>query len=169
MSIYEKLNIRRVINASGNNSRLGGCLLDERVLDAMREASTCYVDMEELKIEFDNGNVRSETMQWRDNWRFALGTEYKLNDKWTLRGGLAFDQTPVRSKDKRVAKLPDTNRVWASLGAGYQVSEKMRLDIAYTHLFFHRCNIEQSSASGTLEGYYAGGMHLVSMALNYKF
>lgn len=54
MSIYEKLNIRRVINASGNNSRLGGCLLDERVLDAMREASTCYVDMEELKIAAGN-------------------------------------------------------------------------------------------------------------------
>jgi len=130
---------------------------------------TQWSDMEELKIEFDNGNTRSETMQWRDNWRFALGTEYKLTDKWTLRGGLAFDQTPVRSKDKRVAKLPDTNRVWASLGAGYQVSEKMRLDFAYTRLFFNRCEIEQRGASGTLEGYYEGGMNLVSLALNYQF
>jgi len=130
---------------------------------------TQWSNMEELKIEFDNGNVRSEEMQWRDNWRFALGAEYQLNAKWTLRTGLAFDQTPVRSKDKRVAKLPDTNRIWASLGVGYQFSENMRFDFAYTRLFFNRGNIEQSNASGTLEGYYSGGMNLVSMALNYKF
>lgn len=49
MSIYEKLHVRRVVNASGNNSRLGGCLLNQEVLAAMAEASTCYVDMVELQ------------------------------------------------------------------------------------------------------------------------
>ncbi len=130
---------------------------------------TQWSDMDELKIKFDNGNVRSEEMQWRDSWRFALGAEYQLNEKWTLRSGLAFDETPVRCKDKRVAKLPDTNRIWASLGVGYQLSENMRFDFAYTRLFFNRGNIEQSGAAGTLKGYYSGGMNLVSMALNYKF
>lgn len=46
--VYEKLHVRRVVNASANNSRLGGCLVAPEVLDAMAEASKWFVDMDEL-------------------------------------------------------------------------------------------------------------------------
>jgi len=48
MSVYEKLHVRRVVNASANNSRRGGCLVASEVLDAMAEASKWFVDMDEL-------------------------------------------------------------------------------------------------------------------------
>ena len=51
MSIYDELHVRRVVNASGNNTRLGGCLLSQEVLVAMADASTCYVNMVELQIQ----------------------------------------------------------------------------------------------------------------------
>jgi long-chain fatty acid transport protein len=138
-------------------------------------AWTKWSDMKELKVKFDHPtilglNENTEEMKWRDNWRFAVGTQYKLNQKWTLRSGLAFDSTPVRNKYLRVAKLPDSNRLWLSFGAGYQFSEQLRLDGAFTHLFFNRCDIESRHDGGQkLSGDFSGYMNIYSLALNYQF
>lgn len=48
MDIYEKLGIRKVINAQGTLTKLGGSLMDPSVFDAMREAGAAFVDINEL-------------------------------------------------------------------------------------------------------------------------
>jgi L-seryl-tRNA(Ser) seleniumtransferase len=48
MGIYEELGVRRVINASGTMTHLGGSIPDPRVMDAMKEASQSFVIMMEL-------------------------------------------------------------------------------------------------------------------------
>lgn len=48
MGVYEKLGIRPLINAHGTLTRLGGSLMDERVLVAMAEAARHYIDLNEL-------------------------------------------------------------------------------------------------------------------------
>lgn len=48
MGIYDELGVRRVINASGTMTHLGGSIPDPRVLDAMKEASQSFVIMMEL-------------------------------------------------------------------------------------------------------------------------
>ncbi len=50
MATFESLGIKKVINASGNNSRLGSSILSKEVLRAMNEASKIYVNMNELNI-----------------------------------------------------------------------------------------------------------------------
>lgn len=47
-SIYQRLGLRRVINAAGKMTTLGGAVLDAEVAQAMAEASSDYVDMAEL-------------------------------------------------------------------------------------------------------------------------
>jgi len=49
MGVYERLGMRRVINADATLTRLGGSLMPPHVLDAMREAATSFVDMYELQ------------------------------------------------------------------------------------------------------------------------
>ena len=49
MSVYERLGMRRVINADATLTRLGGSLMPTHVLDAMREAAGNFVDMYELQ------------------------------------------------------------------------------------------------------------------------
>jgi L-seryl-tRNA(Ser) seleniumtransferase len=49
MGVYERLGMRRVINADATLTRLGGSLMPPYVLDAMREAATSFVDMYELQ------------------------------------------------------------------------------------------------------------------------
>ena len=50
MATFESLGIKKVINASGNNSRLGSSVLSQEVLHAMNEASKIYVNMNELHL-----------------------------------------------------------------------------------------------------------------------
>ncbi|HEX2117278.1 MAG TPA: aminotransferase class V-fold PLP-dependent enzyme [Alphaproteobacteria bacterium] len=47
--IYAKLGVKRRINAAGTLTRLGGSLMAPEVLDAMREAAQCSVDIGELQ------------------------------------------------------------------------------------------------------------------------
>lgn len=49
MHFYEKLGVRRVINARSFSTKVGGCALPQEVLKAMAEASECCVHMHELQ------------------------------------------------------------------------------------------------------------------------
>lgn len=48
-SVYQRLGVERRINAAGTLTRLGGSLMASEVLDAMREAALCSVDIAELQ------------------------------------------------------------------------------------------------------------------------
>jgi L-seryl-tRNA(Ser) seleniumtransferase len=48
MNIYEQLGLKKIINAWGTVTRIGGSKLDSEVIEAMREASQSFVDMEEF-------------------------------------------------------------------------------------------------------------------------
>ena len=47
--IYDRLGIRPLINARGSHTRLGGSIMPQEVIDAMREASTSYIVLDELQ------------------------------------------------------------------------------------------------------------------------
>jgi D-glucosaminate-6-phosphate ammonia-lyase len=49
LSIYQRLGVRKRINGAGLLTRLGGSLMPPEVLDAMRDAAGCFVDMAELQ------------------------------------------------------------------------------------------------------------------------
>lgn len=49
MTLYEELGIRPVINAYATLTKLGGSLMPPEVLEAMEEASRCFVDLNELQ------------------------------------------------------------------------------------------------------------------------
>lgn len=34
-------------------------------------------------------------MNWEDQWVFALGAQYEINDSWTVRAGYNYGQNPV--------------------------------------------------------------------------
>ena len=132
--------------------------------------------MDELTINFDKrflGQKEStQVMKWNDNWRFALGGEYKINDKFTLRSGVAFDQC-TNSDKYRNTRLPDANRYWISAGLGYQATENLRLDFSLMHLFFEHVSYKQGANVGG-NVYYTQGKELasadiISIGMTYAF
>ncbi|WP_394130681.1 outer membrane protein transport protein [Shewanella maritima] len=110
---------------------------------------------------------------FKDNWRFAVGTTYDLNDKWLLRGGIALDKTAV-DDEYRTTTIPDADRLWFSVGAGYQASDKLSVDFAVTYINMHGdAPITEHQdlfglANVTFDGEASGDVWLAGIQLNYK-
>jgi long-chain fatty acid transport protein len=98
---------------------------------------TNWATFEDLTMVFGNPAQPDSvtTENWKEVWRLALGGTYSYSEKLDLRCGIAYDETPIPSAAYRTPRLPDEDRVWLSAGAGYEVFNNAKLDVAYTHLF----------------------------------
>lgn len=78
--------------------------------------------------------------EYKDGWFFALGGEYKYSSKLTLRAGMAYEIAPLTDQ-VRTTRLPDNNRIWASIGATYRLSERISVNASYSHIFVKKAAI----------------------------
>ncbi len=139
---------------------------------------TGWSDMEELRFKFDNTLPDGvETMNWNDTNRFALGVTYQPAEKWTLRMGTAYDETPIPNKRDRGARIPGEDRYWLSLGVGYKFSETFSFDLGYSHLWVNDPKIDKKAGApgdenflrGNLKGEYDASVDIVSAQVNMAF
>jgi long-chain fatty acid transport protein len=84
-------------------------------------------------------------LHWHDGWFFSGGAEFQMNDSTTLRAGVAYEESPIQNATERTARDPDTNRVWLSLGAGYNWSATTTINLAYSHVFFEDGSIDRTT------------------------
>ncbi|QFU25129.1 outer membrane protein transport protein [Shewanella eurypsychrophilus] len=122
------------------------------------------------------GGLESDLVKeenFKDNWRFALGSTYQLNNEWLLRTGVAYDMTAV-DDEYRTMTIPDSDRLWFSVGAGYQASENLTFDFAVTYIkAYGDAPINESMnlmdlAQVSFDGEASGDVWLVGMQLSYK-
>jgi long-chain fatty acid transport protein len=78
--------------------------------------------------------VNATAENWHDTATISAGTDYHLKEQWTLRGGVAWDQTPVPNSTLS-PRLPDGNRYWLSVGATWRVTPAVAVSAAYSHIF----------------------------------
>lgn len=71
---------------------------------------------------------------YRNALRLAFGANYKLTDKWELRGGTGWDQTPTNDIDRDV-RLPDVNKFALAVGAHWQPNDAWGFDVGYSYLW----------------------------------
>lgn len=72
---------------------------------------------------------------WDDGYFLSGGLEYDYNEQLTLRGGVAYEWSPIQEPTQRLVAVPDSDRIWLSVGATYKYSETTSFDFAYTHIF----------------------------------
>jgi len=134
---------------------------------------TGWSDFKELRLKYDNPQQPDSvtTEDWKDTFRYSLGVKYRLYPQWLLRSGIAYDQSPVPNAQRRTARIPDNDRTWFSLGAGYQVGESLSLDFAYSHLWVKNTEIHnqlETSApelNATLNGSYKSSVNIFGVQL----
>ncbi|XEI31433.1 OmpP1/FadL family transporter [Aeromonas veronii] len=80
---------------------------------------------------------------WQDSWRYALGMTYQLDQKWQLRSGIAYDQSPVPA-DRRTISIPDADRVWYSAGLGYRHNKALSVDLGLTFIDGKQVHVHES-------------------------
>ena len=110
-----------------------------------------------------------EEQNWHDTWSYAIGTAYKLNRQWTLRTGLAFDQSPTNNVD-RSPRIPTGDRTAVSFGLGWQPTDDITVDLAYSYLWEENTKVRHEHPSkGVYNATYENSAHGFGAALSYRF
>ena len=110
-------------------------------------------------------SVREEN--YEDAMTYRVGFEYRTSKQWSWLVGALYDETP-EPVEAFGPLLPDANRWGASAGFSYDMTEKIRVDLAYLYLRF-----EDRSTNGldpdNFNGQYHTTAHLLGVTLGYKF
>jgi long-chain fatty acid transport protein len=110
--------------------------------------------------------------KFRDTWRLSAGANYKLGSAWTLKGGIAWDQSPVPDAETRSVRLPDNDRVWLSFGAAYKVGRAGKLDLGYSFVKVQDADINNNQAAagrGVVTGTYSANIHVFGLQYQHTF
>lgn len=135
---------------------------------------TEWSKIDRLPLMLTSGNSAGQpldtlTFNFDDTWRVAVGANYKWNGPWTLRAGVAFDQSPVPNAETRSVRLPDNDRYWFSLGASYQASRNSRFDVGYAYIHIKDATINNTAATGTVNGVYEAYVNILSVQYQHSF
>lgn len=140
---------------------------------------TDWSSFEKLQAELDTmGTVMVKEENWKDNYRFAVGATYQVDPQLALRSGVAYDTAAVSTKNRTIT-IPETDRIWLSVGAGYDVTEQLTLDAAFTYIFAKDADILESrgydsdnsaeKVGGQFDGQMTGNVWIVGVQASYRF
>lgn len=113
---------------------------------------------------------------WQNSWSFALGATYVYQPELTLKAGVAYDENPIEQSHK-TARIPTNDRVWLTVGANWQLSDKLSLDFAYGYLFTGDVSVDEREYNVQNERLYNSGYQgdysnkgqLFAVQANYSF
>lgn len=140
---------------------------------------TDWSSFEKLEAQLDKlKTVMVKEENWEDNYRFALGATYQLDSKLVLRSGVAYDMGAV-SDQNRTITIPETDRIWLSIGAGYDFTEQFTVDAGFTYIVAKDASIKESrgyesdnsaqKVGGQFTGQTTGSVWLLGVQASYRF
>jgi len=109
---------------------------------------------------------------FRDTWRIALGANYTLNDAWKLKFGVAYDQTPVKDRQRRLVSLPDNDRTWFTVGGQWKTSKTTTLDLGAAYLYVPETKIDNdqiAAGRGRVTGEYTSSVWILGAQYSMAF
>ena len=138
-------------------------------------AWTGWSSISEVRFVRADGSLLNQVpYNWRDTWRFSAGANYRYSDEWLLRAGIAYDQSVIGNDVYRDPRLPDSERLWLTVGARYQKDPKYWFDAALSYvqprdasLVNH--NNGSTAAYGLLNGSYSSQIFIVSLQVTGTF
>ena len=91
-------------------------------------ATLGWDDWSEMNEVILSGNSNGVVLprDWHDTYHSALGADYRLDDKWTLRAGIAYDTSPTNKND-RTADMPIDEQFRYAIGADYLRDSGMKV------------------------------------------
>ena len=110
-----------------------------------------------------------EAFDWKNTTYFGVGGEWDMSNAWTLRVGIAHDESPTNDRT-RTPRLPDNTRMLYSVGATWHVSDAFSIDGAFQRISISSPSIDVRSSSGSrLVGSFDGHANLFGIAAQYRF
>lgn len=126
---------------------------------------TEWSSFEELRAQNGAGDTLfKKDEKFNNSWRVSMGATHTLNDQWVLRGGLAYDQSPVPA-DTRSISIPDVDRTWYTLGATYAATPNLSVDGGFAFLHGKKVDVIEDG----FEFRSGGNAYLFGLQMNYDF
>lgn len=111
----------------------------------------------------------SELYDWEDSMFYSIGAEWALSEAFTLRAGLAYDETPVPD-ETRAPRLPDNDRNWYSVGLTWAPSDALDVSASYTRIQIDDPELDVESTSDShLAGDAEGYANVFGVSAQYRF
>jgi long-chain fatty acid transport protein len=141
---------------------------------------TGWSSIQQLTFTRTNGSPLQTTAEnFDDTWRVAVGANYRHDSQWLFRGGLAYDQSPVRDADRSV-RLPDSDRTWLALGTQYRMSPQLWFDFGAAYIWVRGGSIDNigssnlglppsAAQSALVNGSYHNSVIVLSGQITYAF
>jgi len=107
-----------------------------------------WSEFQAITVEYPNGGDVIH-QNYKDVTTGAIGLDYALSDRTTLRAGVGYDPTPTRDS-LRTARIPDADRWLFSVGGSTEVTPGVTFDAGLTYIAFSDSTIRDDRA------FYAG-------------
>lgn len=106
--------------------------------------------------------------EWNDTFRYSVGATYRPNSTWTLRTGVAYDESPV-DDDFRTLRIPDGDRIWLSVGASYALNENLSIDAGYSFIFIEDVSLGENDPTIDTDSLGEGTIQIFSLGISGSF
>lgn len=105
---------------------------------------------------------------FKNSWRYAVGGIFDINPQWTVRTGLAYDNSAVDAYHS--ISIPDTDRTWLTLGATYRATENFSVDMGYAYIFGKKSHFTEDKGDSTASTFNVNARAMLyGLNFNYKF
>ncbi len=142
-------------------------------------ADVMYTDwnvFDELRVEFDNPSEADSVTEeeWKGSWFYAVGATYRPREDLVFRFGVAYDETPIRTR-YRTPRIPGNDRFWLAAGLTWTPSSWFELSIGYTHIFVDDSEVRLDTAGAgntfraELDASYENSIDILTLSADIRF
>ena len=135
-----------------------------------------WSEFDKIVVTYTGGGSVSQ-QNYKDTTTVAVGVDYDVSPKLTLRAGVQYDPTPTPDVG-RTARVPDGDRMLYAIGATGQVTPSLKLDAALSYISFDDTKINRTETiyAGTaaattlnLKGDVGGSAVVISTGMRWSF
>ncbi|MDO5532250.1 OmpP1/FadL family transporter [Sutterella sp.] len=107
---------------------------------------------------------------WTDTYLYSLGYDLRVNEFWTLRGGIAYETSAIGDRQKRTAIIPDADRWWFAIGSSFHWTKDFQTDIGFAHLHgVHERSLYDHQTGAEIGKYRHLDAYLLGVQMQYRF
>ena len=132
-----------------------------------------WSEFDAIRVNFTGGGDVIH-QNYEDVTTGAIGFDYALSDKTTLRGGIGYDPTPTTDA-LRTARIPDSDRFLYSIGLSTEITEGVGFDAGITYIDMDKAvmnddrTLLQGAVISNLRGELEGSAVAFSIGTTVKF
>jgi long-chain fatty acid transport protein len=127
----------------------------------------------QVGVSVDSTTSVSTTVDanFQDTWHIGLGARYRVNPRWSVSGGFAYDSSPVSNADRTITLALDRQYRYA-VGALYDWRKDLTLGVAFEYMDAGDAPVDQQG--GNLRGDFKSefkddNFYFLALNLNWTF